>query len=136
MEEIEKKELLAKALEMSKWEKIDSGVHQFTLTKVEVRKTDKSKRDAIVYSGTIMNSKGIDQVVNVVDLIDKEDGFKFGAARLVQFINHFGLEVNNVESINDLVQLANRFIGESIRLEFVKKVVNGAVIREKVFIFK
>lgn len=132
---MDKKDLLSEALNMSKWEKIDSGVHTFTITSVENRLTDKSKRDAIVYSGTIKNSKGLDQIVNVVDLIDSDDAFKFGASRLIQFVNHFGGVVENLESIDDVIKVANQYVGQTIKLEFVKKIVNGITIKEKVFVF-
>lgn len=120
---------------MSKWEKIDSGVHTFTITSVENRLTDKSKRDAIVYSGTIKNSKGLDQIVNVVDLIDNDEAFKFGASRLIQFVNHFGGVVENLQDISDVIKVANQYVGQTIKLEFVKKIVNGITIKEKVFVF-
>lgn len=129
------KNLINEALNMSKWEKIESGIHNFKLAKVEYRLTDKSKRQAIVYSGTIMNSKGLEQIVNVVDIVDSEDGFKFGASRLIQFINHFGGNAEGAESMEQLVSIANQYIGQNIKLEFVKKLVNGITIKEKVFIF-
>lgn len=132
---MDRKELLNEALTMSKWEKIDSGVHVFTISNVETRLTDKSKRQAIVYSGTIKNSKGLDQIVNVVDLVDSDDGFKFGASRLIQFINYFGGNAENVETLEDLIDNAREISrGKTIKLEFVKKIVNGATIREKVFV--
>lgn len=133
---MEQKNLLQEALNMSKWEKIDSGVHTFTLKNVEHRLTDKSKRDALVYNGTIINSKGLEQVVNVVDIIDSDDAFKFGATRLIQFCNYFNLQLNNLESIDDIVVVANQVQGKSLKLEFVKKIVNGATIKEKMFILK
>lgn len=129
------KNLINEALNMSKWEKIESGIHNFKLAKVEFRLTDKSKRQAIVYSGTIMNSKGLEQIVNVVDIVDSEDGFKFGAARLIQLINYFGGNVEGAESMEQLVDVANKFVGNTIKLEFVKKLVNGITIKEKVFVF-
>ena len=129
------KNLLNEALNMSKWEKIDSGVHKFKLAKVEYRLTDKSKRQAIVYNGTIMNSKGLEQVINVVDIVDSNESFKFGAARLIQFINYFGGNAEGVESLEQLVDIANKFVGNTMKLEFVKKLVNGITIKEKVFIF-
>lgn len=132
--ELERK-LISEALNISKWEKIDSGVHNFKLSKVEYRLTDKSKRQAIVYSGTILNSKGMEQVVNVVDIVDNEEGFKFGAARLIQFINHFGGNADSVESMDDLISIANKFVNNVIKLEFVKKLINGITIKEKEFIF-
>lgn len=129
------KSLINEAINMSKWEKIDSGIHNFKLEKVEYRLTDKSKRQAIVYNGIVKNSKGLDQIVNVVDIVDTEDGVKFGAARLIQFINYFGGNVEGAESMEQLVNIANRFIGQTIKLEFVKKLVNGLTIKEKVFVF-
>lgn len=129
------KSLINEAINMSKWEKIDSGIHNFKLEKVEYRLTDKSKRQAIVYNGIVKNSKGLDQIVNVVDIVDTEDGVKFGAARLIQFINYFGGNAEGAESMEQLVNIANRFIGQTIKLEFVKKLVNGLTIKEKVFVF-
>ena len=129
------KRLINDALNISKWEKIESGTHDFKLTKVEYRLTDKSKRQAIVYNGTITNSKGLEQIVNVVDIVDSEDGFKFGASRLIQFINHFGGNAEGVDTMEQLVDIANKFIGNTIKLEFVKKMINGITIKEKVFIF-
>lgn len=129
------KSLINEAINMSKWEKIDSGIHNFKLEKVEYRLTDKSKRQAIVYNGIVKNSKGLDQIVNVVDIVDTEDGVKFGAARLIQFINYFGGNAEGAETMEQLVNIANRFIGQTIKLEFVKKLVNGLTIKEKVFVF-
>lgn len=129
------KSLINEAINMSKWEKIDSGIHNFKLEKVEYRLTDKSKRQAIVYNGIVKNSKGLDQIVNVVDIVDSKDGVKFGAARLIQFINYFGGNAEGAESMEQLVNIANRFIGQTIKLEFVKKLVNGLTIKEKVFVF-
>lgn len=129
------KSLINEAINMSKWEKVDSGIHNFKLTKIEYRLTDKSKRQAIVYNGTILNSKGVEQIVNVVDIVDTEDGVKFGAARLIQFINHFGGNAEGAETIEQLVNIANQNIGKTIKLEFVKKLVNGLTIKEKVFVF-
>lgn len=129
------KDILNEAVSMSKWEKIDSGVHTFKIEKVEYRLTDKSKREAIVYTGSILNSKGMEQVAKVIDIVDSEEGLKFGAARLMQFISHFGGNIEGHDTIESLVATANNYIGRTIKLEFVKKVVNGITIKEKVFLF-
>lgn len=130
------KNLLNEAVKMSKWEKIDSGIHEMTILGVEKRLTDKSKREAIVYNGTIKNSKGDDQIINMVDIIDSEDAYKFGATRLIQFLNYFNIELpQEINSIDELVSLANNAVNGKIRIEFVKKLVNGLTIKEKVFVF-
>lgn len=133
---MEKRDLIKEAAKISKWEKIDNGIHDFKVMKIENRLTDKSKRDAIVYSGLITNSKGLEQDMNVVDVIDNDESFKFGLARLFQFIQHFGGSVDGINSLEEAIIVANQYLGETIKIEFVKKLVNGVVVKEKVFVFK
>lgn len=128
--------IINEAKNMSKWEKIDSGLHNFYLNKVEYRLTDKSKRQAIIYNGFVKNSKGLDQIVNVVDLVDTQESLKYGIARLIQFINYFGGDVEDANTIEEMLNIANSFKDRRIQMEFVKKVVNGAIIKEKVFLYK
>ena len=134
------KKALQEGIKYSRYEKIENGIYEFKIDKVELTKTQRSKRDCINYCGQILNKSGEYQESKLVDAIDNEDNIKFGISRLVKFIKYFKVatdaEIENCEVLEQMIELANRAIGKNIKIEFIKKVVSGHIIKEKVFIYE
>lgn len=130
------KKLLNESKKISKWERVEHGVYDFTVEKVSYEETQQSRKPAIMYYGKIKNSKGEFQDCKVVDIVDKEENFKFGFSRLCQFINFLNLgNTESLESIEQFIDLANQGIGKTLKLEFYTKQVGSLRIKEKMFKF-
>lgn len=134
------KKALQDGIKYSRYEKIENGIYEFKIDKVELTKTQRSNRECISYLGQIKNNSGEYQESKLVDAVDNEDNIKFGISRLVRFIKYFKVatdqEINSCETMEQMIDLANRAIGRNIKIEFVKKFVNGMVIKEKQFIYE
>ena len=104
------KNAIKEGIKYSKYEKIENGIYDFKVVKVEFGETLKSKRKCINYYG------------------------------LIRFIKFFKIatdnEIDNATTMEELIDIANRAIGKSIKIEFIKKIVSGHVIKEKVFIYE
>lgn len=134
------KDILKDSIKYSRYQKIETGIHDFRVARVELAETMKSKRPCINYFGEIKNSTGEYQESKIVEAIDNNENKKFGIARLIKFINYFKIatneEIDNCTSLEQLIAIANRAIGKTIKIEFIKKAVGGCVIKEKVFIYE
>ena len=134
------KNAIKEGIKYSKYEKIENGIYDFKVVKVEFGETLKSKRKCINYYGEIQNKSGDWQESKLVDAVDNDDNIKFGISRLIRFIKFFKIatdhEIDNATTMEQLIDIANRAIGKSIKIEFIKKIVSGHVIKEKVFIYE
>ena len=134
------KNAIKEGIKYSKYEKIENGIYDFKVVKVEFGETLKSKRKCINYYGQIQNKSGDWQESKLVDAIDNDDNIKFGISRLIRFIKFFKIatdhEIENSITMEQLIDIANRSIGKTIKIEFIKKIVSGCVIKEKVFIYE
>lgn len=134
------KNAIKEGIKYSKYEKIENGIYDFKVVKVEFGETLKSKRKCINYYGEIQNKSGDWQESKLVDAVDNDDNIKFGISRLIRFIKFFKIatdnEIDNATTMEELIDIANRAIGKSIKIEFIKKIVSGHVIKEKVFIYE
>lgn len=134
------KNAIKEGIKYSKYEKIENGIYDFKIVKVEFGETLKSKRKCINYYGEIQNKSGDWQESKLVDAVDNDDNIKFGISRLIRFIKFFKIatdnEIDNATTMEQLIDIANRAIGKSIKIEFIKKIVSGHVIKEKVFIYE
>lgn len=134
------KNAIKEGIKYSKYEKIENGVYDFKVVKVEFGETLKSKRKCINYYGEIKNSVGEWQESKLVDAVDNDDNIKFGISRLIKFIKFFKIatdnEINNATTMEELIDIANRSVGKCIKIEFIKKIVAGHIIKEKVFIYE
>lgn len=134
------KNAIKEGIKYSKYEKIENGIYDFKIVKVEFGETLKSKRKCINYYGEIQNKSGDWQESKLVDAVDNDDNIKFGISRLIKFIKYFrsatDAEIDNATTMEELIDIANRNIGKSIKIEFIKKIVSGHVIKEKVFIYE
>lgn len=122
------KDIIKDCVNMSSYEKIDYGTYPFLLNKVEFTKTEKSKKDCIKYHGTIINSKGIEQDMVVVDNCDTENSLKFSLSRLFKI---YSFETKKPIDIEKLVA-----IGEFDKVvEIINSEIKGAhltvVVKEK-----
>ncbi len=136
MAELNKRNLFEESKKMSSWEKIESGIHDFEVVKVEVCETQVSKKLAIHYYGMIKNSKGIKQQTKIVDNIDTEDNYKFAFARLIKFLKKFNIDESNINSETEALQLANSdlVVGKCLKIQWTSRMINGRAIKEKSFI--
>lgn len=134
------KNAIKEGIKYSKYEKIENGIYDFKIVKVEFGETLKSKRKCINYYGEIQNKLGEWQESKLVDAVDNDDNIKFGISRLIRFIKFFKSatdhEIDSATTIEQLIDIANRAIGKTIKIEFIKKIVSGHVIKEKVFIYE
>lgn len=134
------KNAIKEGIKYSKYEKIENGIYDFKVVKVEFGETLKSKRKCINYYGEIQNKSGDWQESKLVDAVDNDDNIKFGISRLIKFIKYFksatDAEIDNATTMEQLIDIANRNIGKTIKIEFIKKIVSGCVIKEKVFIYE
>ena len=134
------KNAIKEGIKYSKYEKIENGIYDFKVVKVEFGETLKSKRKCINYYGEIQNKSGDWQESKLVDAVDNDDNIKFGISRLIRFIKYFKSatdnEIDNATTIEQLIDIANRAIGKTIKIEFIKKIVSGCVIKEKIFIYE
>lgn len=134
------KNAIKEGIKYSKYEKIENGIYDFKVVKVEFGETLKSKRKCINYYGEIQNKSGDWQESKLVDAVDNDDNIKFGISRLIRFIKFFKIatdnEIDNATTMEQLIDIANRTVGKSIKIEFIKKIVSGHVIKEKVFIYE
>lgn len=134
------KNAIKEGIKYSKYEKIENGIYDFKVVKVEFGETLKSKRKCINYYGEIQNKSGDWQESKLVDAVDNDDNIKFGISRLIRFIKFFKIatdnEIDSATTMEQLIDIANRAVGKSIKIEFIKKIVSGHVIKEKVFIYE
>ena len=134
------KNAIKEGIKYSKYEKIENGIYDFKVVKVEFGETLKSKRKCINYYGEIQNKSGDWQESKLVDAVDNDDNIKFGISRLIKFIKYFKSatdnEIDSATTMEQLIDIANRNIGKTIKIEFIKKIVSGHVIKEKVFIYE
>lgn len=131
---------IKEGIKYSRYEKIENGIYDFKVTKVEFGETLKSKRKCINYFGEIQNKLGEWQESKLVDAVDNDDNIKFGISRLIRFIKFFKTatdhEIDNATTIEQLIDIANRAVGKTIKIEFIKKLVSGHIIKEKVFVYE
>lgn len=134
------KKAIKEGIKYSRYEKIENGIYDFKVTKVEFGETLKSKRQCINYYGEVQNKSGEWQESKLVDAVDNDDNIKFGISRLIRFIKFFKTatdhEIDNATTIEQLIEIANRAVGKTIKIEFIKKLVSGHIIKEKVFIYE
>lgn len=131
--------VINKTKQLCTYEKIDSGIHDFTITKIELSQTEKSKKDCIRYKGTILNSSKVPQEVSVTELCDSETSASFAIANLVrlyQKVTKLEIDLSKLNSLKDLEELVEMIdidlTNRVVRLEFVKKQLpNGAYITTK-----
>lgn len=120
--------ILNKAKQLCTYEKINSGIHDFTISKIELSQTEKSKKNCIRYKGTILNSSKVAQEVSVTELCDTETSTSFAIAnliRLYQSVTKNEVQLGKLESLKDLEELVDfidqDMLNKVVRLEFIKK---------------
>lgn len=133
------KNIKEKAIKLMSYEKIDSGIHAFTIESVEFTKTEKSNKDCIKYLGTVLNSKNVKQDLTVVESCANEESFSFALKNLIEIYEKvlnkkLNLdEINTIDEVKYLIkEMGNDLKGKQVKIEFIKtQLPDGTRITKK-----